>query len=348
MNFPNIYISYSIKKIMFLVLFACIPGICTKCYFFGVNVLLQILFSIIISLLFEIIILIIRRKNFKLYLCDYSVIVTGVLFGVSLPSFIPWWIIVIGLFFSIIIAKHLYGGIGQNIFNPAMLGYAVLLVSFPLYMTNWKESNNSFSLIENVQQSFNIIFSKNSIYTVKENSIVPIVPEFFSQATPLNDIRINSHFHYDTVLSTSMLFNKNISAQKSWTWINISFLFGGLFLLYKNVICWRIPCSFLISLGFLSTITWFFNQQLFTSPTVHLLSGGTMICAFFIATDPVTTACSNIGRIILGIIIGFLVWILRNYSVYPDSIAFSILFSNMLVPLIDYFIRLSGYGNKNI
>ncbi|MDE5285805.1 MAG: RnfABCDGE type electron transport complex subunit D, partial [Buchnera aphidicola] len=121
---------------------ACIPGIFAKCYFFGPSILIQILFSVFVAIFLEIIVLKIRGKNIKKAIFDNSAIVTAVLFSVSLPCFIPGWIIFFGLFFSIVISKHLYGGIGQNIFNPAMVGYAVLLISFPIYLNQWMEVNH--------------------------------------------------------------------------------------------------------------------------------------------------------------------------------------------------------------
>ncbi|QCI20855.1 RnfABCDGE type electron transport complex subunit D [Buchnera aphidicola (Hyperomyzus lactucae)] len=344
MNIPLMYHNYSVRKIMFLVIIACIPGIFTKCYFFGSGTLIQILLFIIISLILETIILKIRRKKIKINLQDNSSVLTSVLLGVSVPSSLPWWIIIIAVFFSIIVAKHLYGGIGQNIFNPAMVGYAVLLVSFPIQMNYWHERDFSLSFLNDVKKSIHIIFSKNYMYKNDLNSC----PDAFTEATPLNNFKIKSHFKNNDIVSRDNVFtNKEINLQSSWIYINISFFLGGLLLFLKKIICWRIPISFLISLGFFSTITYFYSQELFMSPLIHLFSGGTMICAFFIATDPVTTSCTNIGKIIFGIIIGFLVWIIRNYTDYPDSIAFSVLFANMTVPLIDYYIKTSGYGHNN-
>jgi len=338
---------------MFIAIIACIPGIFTKYYFFGSGTLIQILFSIVISLLLEVSILKIRDKKIKIYLQDNSSILTAVLFGVSIPPLLPWWMIIIGLFFSIVITKHLYGGIGQNIFNPAMVGYVVLLVSFPVYMNSWNERDASLSFIDDFKKSINIIFSNNNINSINFNNNINIknlknTPDAFTQATPLNNIKIKSHFKDYFLEQKYELQNKKITVQNSWKYINISFLLGGIFLFFRKIICWRIPISFLISLGTLSGITYFYSKELFASPLVHFFSGGTMICAFFIATDPVTTSCTKIGKIIFGIIIGFLVWIIRNYSDYPDAIAFSVLFANMIVPLIDYYIKTSGYGHNNI
>ncbi|QFQ32852.1 RnfABCDGE type electron transport complex subunit D [Buchnera aphidicola (Aphis fabae)] len=344
MNLPYIYNHYSVKNIMFFVLIASIPAILTECYFFGVVVLIQILLFIIFSLLFEIIILKIRGKNIKNNILDNSSIVTAVLLGLSVPATLTWWMIMFSSFFAIVVAKHLYGGLGQNIFNPAMVGYAVLLISFPLYMSAcYKENTKLFSL-DDVTISINKIFFQTS----KSDVFIDNDPDIFTKATPLNDFKNKSRASYNTSLENISLKNKKIIIFSSWNYINISFLLGGFFLLYKKIICWRIPFSFLFSLFIFSTINYFFSTNLIVCPLFHFFSGGTMICAFFISTDPVTTSYSNIGKIIFGLIIGFLVYIIRNYSDYPDGIAFSVLFGNMIVPLIDDFLKTSGYGHKKI
>uniref|UniRef100_UPI003F5D3AFB RnfABCDGE type electron transport complex subunit D n=1 Tax=Buchnera aphidicola TaxID=9 RepID=UPI003F5D3AFB len=328
---------------MILVILSCIPGILTEIYFFGYGVLIQILSIIIVSLFFEMIILIIRRKNIKNILFDYSSILTAVLLGSSIPCVLPWWMIIFGSFFSIIISKHLYGGLGQNIFNPAMIGYAILLISFPLYMSSWNEKKLSLSFYNDIKQSINLILYKKSLYDVN----LKFHPDDFTSATPLSVFKVNSHFNYDESINKKIVLEKQKCISVAWNYINISFLLGGLFLLYKKIICWRIPFSFLFSLVFFSSLSFFCSKNISFSPLCHLFSGGTMICAFFIATDPVTTSATKIGKIIFGIIIGFLVWIIRNYSDYPDGIAFSVLFANMIVPLMDNYIKTSGYGHKN-
>ncbi|AHG60254.1 RnfABCDGE type electron transport complex subunit D [Buchnera aphidicola] len=347
MNFPSIYPVYSVRKIMFLVIIACIPGIFTKCYFFGSGTLIQIFFSIIIAILLEIIILKIRSKNIKIHLQDNSVLLTAILFGVSIPSLLPWWITMIGVFFSVLVGKHVYGGIGQNIFNPAMVGYTVLLISFPLYMHNWHENHLNVSLLKDIQKSFNIIFSKSD-NIINDNINSNVSTDIFTEATPLDNLKIQLHSQNNYNSEKSVFDQNTISISNSWKYINISFFLGGIFLLFKKIICWRIPISFLIFLGFLSSINYFFLKDLLASPLLHFCSGGTMVCAFFISTDPVTTACTNIGKIIFGMTTAFLVWIIRYYSDYPDGIAFAVLLSNMIVPLIDYYIKTSGYGHSNI
>ncbi|QCI16950.1 RnfABCDGE type electron transport complex subunit D [Buchnera aphidicola (Aphis helianthi)] len=344
MNLPYIYETYSVKKMMFFVLIASIPAILTECYFFGIVILIQILLFVLFSLLFEIIILKIRDKNIKENILDNSSVVTGVLLGLSIPCTLTWWMIMFSSFFAIVIAKHLYGGLGQNIFNPAMVGYAVLLISFPLYMSSWNKENTKFFSINNIKSSIDKIF----FTTNNSDFLVDTDIENFTKATPLNNIKNHSHVSYDNALKNFISKNEKITIFSSWNYINLSFLLGGFFLLYKKIICWRIPFSFLFSLFFSSTINYLFSIDFIISPLFHLFSGGTMICAFFIATDPVTTSYSNIGKIVFGLIIGLLVYIIRNYSNYPDGVAFAVLFGNMLVPLIDNILKTSGYGHKNI
>lgn len=339
MNLLYIYHNYTVKKIMLFVLIALIPSILTEYYFFGFVVLIQISLFIIFSILFEILILKIRGKNIKNNILDNSSLVTAVLLGLSVPVTLTWWMIMLSSFFSIVITKHLYGGLGQNIFNPAMVGYAVLLISFPLYMSTWnKEKTKLFSI-------YDLKISINKIFLNKNNFFINNHPDVFTEATPLNNFKNQSRIFYTTHLKNKFFKYKKIIVISSWNYINISFLLGGIFLLYKKIICWRIPFSFLFSLFISSIISYLFLVDTMP-PFFHLFSGGTMICAFFISTDPVTTSYSNIGKIIFGFIIGFLVYIIRSYSDYPDGIAFSVLFGNMLVPLIDNFFKTSGYGHK--
>ncbi|QCI18106.1 RnfABCDGE type electron transport complex subunit D [Buchnera aphidicola (Aphis nasturtii)] len=341
MNLPYIYNIYNVKKMMFFVLIASIPAMLTECYFFGVVILIQIFLFIICSLLLEIIILKICRKNIKDNILDNSSLVTSVLLGLSIPSTLTWWMIIFSSFFAIVVSKHLYGGLGQNIFNPAMIGYAVLLISFPLNMSSYYKENTKLFSLDDLQTSINKIFFKTKKSIILNNS-----PDIFTEATPLNNFKNTSRIFYDTSLKDVTIQNKKITIFTPWSYINISFLLGGIFLLYKKIICWRIPLSFLLSIFILSILSYLFSTNFIVSPFFHLFSGGTMICAFFISTDPVTTSYSNIGKMIFGLILGLLVYIIRIYSDYPDGVAFAVLLGNMLVPLIDDFLNTSGYGHK--
>lgn len=343
MNFLYISNTYDVRKIMLLVIFSCIPGFLAEIYFFGYGVFIQILLFIIFSLLFEIIILKMRCKNIKNSLLDYSSILTAILLGLSIPIFLPWWMIIFGSFFSIVISKFLYGGLGQNIFNPAMVGYVVLLISFPVQMSNWNEKKPSLFFNNDIKKTINLVLLKKK-NDIREKNF----PSDFTEATPLDNFKTQSHLNYDILKEESLVTENKKNISISWKYINIGFLMGGLFLLYKKIICWRIPLSFLSTLVFFSSITYLYSKNIFCSPLFHLFSGGTMMCAFFIATDPVTTSSNKIGKIFFGMIIGFLVWIIRNYSDYPDGIAFSVLFANMIVPLMDTYLKTSTYGRKKL
>lgn len=314
------------NQIMFWVILASLPGIAAQSYFFGYGNILQVILAIISALLSEAFILRLRRKSIFNRLKDNSAIVTALLLGISIPAYCPWWIIVIGTCFAIIIAKQLYGGLGQNPFNPAMVGYVVLLIAFPVQMTHWPSSDLSLRFSD----ALSIIFQKQSSLTI----------DAISGATLLNSVKIALH-------QGQPLLSQNIIQQPDIAWIiiNICFLAGGIILLFKKYISWRIPLGFLVTLSLLSWLSWLHDAEHYLSPILHLFSGATMLGAFFIATDPVTASTTPIGRLIFGALIGVLVWIIRTYGGYPDAVAFAVLLANMLVPLIDHYSQPRVYGH---
>ncbi|CAL4319323.1 RnfABCDGE type electron transport complex subunit D [Buchnera aphidicola] len=345
--FSYIYKKNSINQIMIYVILAMFPGILIKSFYDNYSTLIQIILSIIAVTILEIIILKLKGKNIKDIFEDFSFIVTAILIGVSIPSFSSWWINVIGIFFSIIFAKEVFGGFGKNIFNPAMVGYAVLLISFPDFMSYVVIPYKYIAQYMHFSDTFKSILSNNSINYWKsfENSINQI--DFITQPTPLDYLRSykveNQSFFINFLREKNKycFFNFLISRN-----INIAFFLGGLFLIYKKVISWRISFSFLVTFILVSELGWMFLGDRSISPYIHLFSGSTMLGAFFIATDPVTTCCTNAGKIIFGIIIGLLEWIIRTFGGYPDAMAFSILLANMLVPLLEYYTQPVIYGNK--
>ncbi|WP_343153828.1 RnfABCDGE type electron transport complex subunit D [Buchnera aphidicola (Mindarus keteleerifoliae)] len=347
-TFPYIYKKYDTNQIMIYVIIAMFPGILVKSYYDHFSTLIQLTISLVSVSILEILILKLKKKKIKNILQDFSFIITGILIGISIPSFSSWWINVLGIFFSIVFAKEIYGGLGKNIFNPAMVGYAMLLISFPDFM--------SYSIIpykyisEDIHFSniISSIFSNDSIDFWKrfEQSIGKI--DFVTQPTPLNYLKTygnqDQSFFLDYLIKKNKYCFLNFLISKK---INIAFFLGGLFLIYKKIINWRIPFSFLITITMISGINWFFFQEKLISPYVHLFSGSTMLGAFFVATDPVTTCCTNFGKIVFGVIIGLLEWMIRTFGGYSDAIAFSVLIANMLVPLLEHYVRCNVYGVKN-
>ncbi len=332
----------SVAKIMRVVTMLMIPGIVTSAYIFGYGVLINIVLAIIFAYAFEAIMLYLRQRPIKVYLNDNSALLTAVIVGVALPPLAPWWLTFVGMIFAIVITKQLYGGIGYNIFNPAMVAYAILLVSFPAQMTTyWQTPEMLLSLHHG--QTLSLLQSLNFQLFAQLPDNISI--DALSSATPLGIVRT-------AVLSNAATINE-IDAQGNTfglfggigtEWVNLAFLAGGLFMLYKGLISWHIPLSLLATLGFLSLLFGSFELDSNPSPMFHLFSGATMLGAFFIATDPVTAATTPKGRIFYGIGIGALIYIIRTWGGYPDAIAFSVLLMNMTVPLLDYYTQPRVYG----
>ncbi|VFP87156.1 electron transport complex subunit RsxD [Candidatus Erwinia haradaeae] len=342
---PYIHNDNRTNRIMLLVLLAALPGIIAQIYFFGWGTLIQILIASSVALITESFILYLRKYPVYETLKDYSAILTALLLGASIPSLAPWWVISIGTLGAIIIAKHLYGGLGQNPFNPAMIGYVMLLISFPIQMTNWLPLNNLDHIKPTFIESLDVIFHPNSL-----DQLITM-PQFqpkidgFSQATPLDNFKTNRHFlPIQKQIATQSIHKNRISINLESGWINISFLFGGLFLLITRTIYWHIPLGFIGSLTLFSTLGHLYDPEMLLPPMIHLFSGATMLGAFFIATDPVTASTTNYGRLIYAILIGLITWLIRSYGGYPDGIAFAVLLANICVPLLDYYTKPHTFG----
>ncbi|SFM99010.1 electron transport complex protein RnfD [Izhakiella capsodis] len=332
-------------KIMLLVVIAALPGIVAQWYYFGWGNLIQVAIAIVTALASEGLALRLRSSPVLPGLGDYSALLTALLLGISIPALAPWWMVVIGTAFAIIIAKQLYGGLGQNPFNPAMIGYVVLLISFPVQMTSWLPPRELQASTVGLADSLAVIFSGHSLNGETLHQLREGI-DGISQATPLDNFKTGlATGHHAAQLLTQPIYS-GVLAGPGWQWINLGFLLGGLFLLSRNAIRWHIPLSFLLSLTICATISWLIAPDKFISPLIHLFSGATMLGAFFIATDPVTASTTNKGRLIFGALIGMLVWLIRSFGGYPDGVAFAVLLANITVPLIDYYTQPRVYGHK--
>lgn len=326
-----------VTKHMIQLLLALIPALIALVYYFGPGVLINIVLAVVVALLVEALMLHLRGRPLKPFLTDGSAIVTAVLLALALPSLAPWWLTVVGIVFAIVFAKHLYGGLGYNPFNPAMVAYVLLLISFPVEMTSWLpvDSINEHPL--NFASTFQAIFFGHLPDGLTFDTI--------SGATPLDEMKTGMGQGYNPmIILNHQLYG--IIGGKGWEVVNLAFLAGGLFLIYRRVISWHIPAAMLASLAVISSITYFISPETSATPLLHLLSGGTMICAFFIATDPVTASTTLRGRLIFGAGIGLLTYIIRVWGGYADGIAFAVLLMNMLVPTIDYYTQPVAYGHK--
>ena len=341
---PFSHSQQSTGRLMLWVVLACLPGMAAQWYFFGYGNIIQVILAIIVALLAESLVLKLRSLPVKARLADNSALLTAVLLGVSLPTLAPWWVIVIGTFTAIIIAKQLYGGSGQNPFNPAMVGYVILLISFPVQMSSWLPPVSLQGTHIGLMDTLSIIFSGQ---TLNGDDVFKLMlgVDGISQATPLDTLKtgLRSGHNISEVLGQPIYNNL---AGIGWQWVNIGFFIGGLFLLWKKIIQWQLSLSFLLTLVVVSTLGWLLDPSNNASPLFHLLSGATMLCAFFIVTDPVTASTTARGRLIFGALVALLVWLIRSYGGYPDGVAFAILLANITVPLIDHYTQPRAYGHR--
>ncbi|EOC1340077.1 electron transport complex subunit RsxD [Cronobacter dublinensis] len=333
------------SRIMMLVTLAAVPGIAAQCYFFGYGSLVQILLAIVSALASEALILRMRKLSLKSRLGDNSALLTGLLLGVSIPPLAPWWMVVLGTVFAVIIAKQLYGGLGHNPFNPAMTGYVVLLISFPVQMTNWLPPQQIAATAPGFIDALQVIFHG---VTASGDSMAQLRLgiDGVSQATPLDTFKTGLHAGRPAGELLAEPIYGGALAGLGWQWVNLAYLAGGLFLLARGTIRWHIPASFIATLAICATLGWVIAPEKFLSPLMHLLSGATMFGAFFILTDPVTASTTNKGRLVFGALAGLLVWLIRSFGGYPDGVAFAVLLANITVPLIDYYTRPRVYGHR--
>lgn len=332
-------------RIMLLVSLACVPGILTQIGFFGWGTLIQLWLAMGAALASEALVVRLRKREVGATLKDNSALLTGLLLGISLPPLAPWWMVILGTAFAVIIAKQLYGGLGNNPFNPAMVGYVVLLISFPVQMTSWLPPTELAASHASFMDTLQLIFVGHDDAGLSMNALRMGI-DGISQATPLDTFKTGLHAgkSAETLLATPIY--SGLLAGIGWQWVNLAYLAGGLILLYTGAIRWHIPVSFLASLALCAALGQLIAPERCAPVMVHLFSGATMLGAFFILTDPVTASTTNKGRLLFGAMAGLLVWLIRTFGGYPDGVAFATLLANITVPLIDYYTRPRVYGHR--
>lgn len=332
----------SVSKTMGLVMIALLPATAFGIYEFGWPALYLFSITVLSSLLAEAIGLRMSGKPVRMYLLDGSAILTGWLLALSLPPWAPWWIGILGAFLAIIVGKHVFGGLGQNLFNPAMVARVALLISFPLQMTTWVMPQPMFStLAPGALDSLSITFSTFFAHGINIDAV--------SSASILG--------HVKTELGRGMALNTAIPAGYSvWKQAmgtaagsmgeasTLLLLAGGLFLIFKRIITWHIPLAMLATLAILATLFNSMEPQYYPDAVYHLVNGATLLCAFFIATDLVTSPVTHRGQLLFGIGCGALVYIIRTWAGYPEGVGFAVMLMNALTPLIDHYIKPRIYG----
>ncbi len=335
---PYLPLRNDLSRLMATVMLALLPGALAMFWFFGWGVIFNLVIATTTALLAEAAVLRWRNKPVRAALLDGSAALTGLLLGLALPPLAPWWIPVIGSLFAIVIAKQLYGGLGFNPFNPAMIGFVVLIISFPLQMTLWSPPGGIMG-----HEATGFLDTARLVFT--ETLPAGASLDSITMATPLDESKTLSSLNltWQEILSDPRFGNYG---GYGWEWINLAFLLGGLWLWKRDAIQWHIPAGMIGSLFLLSLLFYIADTDSFASPLFHLFSGATMIGAFFIATDPVSAATTPRGRLYYGAGIGVLVYVIRTWGGYPDGVAFGVLLMNMAAPTIDYYTRPRVFGQR--
>jgi electron transport complex protein RnfD len=328
-----------IRTIMLMVVLALAPATVWGIFLFGWPALFLFLTTVLSALLFEAFCLRLAGKPVAATLGDGSALLTGWLIALSLPPWAPGWIGVAGAFIGIVVGKQVYGGLGQNLFNPAMLARIALLVSFPLEMTTWVNPTPLFaSLAPSFDAAWAITFKGQSAADgMTGATLIGWIKTEFSQGRGLNEALDSGRWS----LFKSMLGWSRGSLGETST---LLLALGGGFLLWKKIITWHIPLSMLGTMAVLAGFFHLVNGERYPGPLFHLNSGALVLVAFFIATDYVTSPNSMLGQLIFGAGCGLLAFVIRSWGGYPEGVGFAVLLMNAMTPIIDYYARPRIYG----
>ncbi|AQZ96019.1 electron transport complex subunit RsxD [Halopseudomonas phragmitis] len=328
------------QTLMLWVLAATLPGVAVMTWLFGWGTLINIVLASSFALACEALILALRKRPVGFFLSDGSALVTAWLLALALPPLAPWWLVLIATSFAIVFGKQLYGGLGQNPFNPAMLGYVVVLISFPVEMTSWPAWRGIEQVMPDISASLGLLEALQRVFMPASLAI-----DGWTLATPLDVVKNNNSLTMDELRQAQPIFGA--MAGYGWEWVSLAYLAGGAFLIYKKVFSWHAPVGMLGALALMSLLFWGGSgSDSNGSPLFHLLSGATMLGAFFIITDPVSGATSKLGRLIFGAGVGILVYVIRAWGGYPDAVAFAVLLMNLAAPTIDYYTTPRTYGHR--
>ena len=318
---PHFQTSKDTRSIMLDVIIAMLPATLVALLFFGISALAVITVSVIGCVIIE---YLFNKYCFKKgnTVNDLSAVITGMLLAFNLPSSMPLWMVLLGAFIAIVIGKLCYGGLGKNIFNPALVGRVFLFISFPVQMTNWPKPEFLNFLNIDAQTSA---------------TTLGIIKHFDAQTSATQQI--------GNLPTYWQMFVGNIGGSLGEV-SALALLIGLVYLLWRKIISWHIPVYYIGTFAILTSVLWFFTGNLQYHPLTNLLSGGLMLGAIFMATDYTTSPMTVKGKIIFAAGCGLLTAIIRFYSVYPEGVSFAILIMNALVPLIDKYIQTPYYGQR--
>lgn len=318
---PHVHETQDVKKIMWGVVYALIPALLVSVYFFGLPALMLSLIAVASCMLFEFLIQKYLFKSSELTITDGSAVITGLLLAFNVPSSLPWWQMVIGSLVAIGVAKMTFGGLGKNPFNPALVGRVFLLISFPVEMTTWpKVSPLSTSLTD-------VITGPTSLGVIKEGLM---------KGESISKLMQNVPSYTDMFVGNMGGSLGEISA--------IAILIGGIYMLVRKIITWHIPVSYILSVFIFTGILWLINPEKYADPVFHLLAGGLMLGAVFMATDMVTSPVNHKAQLIFGIGCGVLTVLIRVWGAYPEGVSFAILIMNAATPLLNNMVKPKRFG----
>ena len=320
---PHIHGKENTRNLMRDVIIALVPAVLVSIYYFGFSAIKLVLVGVISCMLVEFLIQKFLLKG-KCSICDCSAALTGVLLALNLPPNSPWWLMVIGAIVAIGVAKMTFGGLGQNLFNPALVGRVFLLVSFPVLMTDWTAPASFFGA---------------TIDAASGATPLALVKEAVAAGTPISEIFANNpSLSYSQLLFARVGSAGEVSA--------IALLLGFVYLLVRRVIKPHITLSIWATVFVFSGILWLCNPDQFTDPIFNLLTGGMLLGSIFMATDYVTSPMSNKGMVIFGVGIGIITILIREFGAYPEGISFAILIMNATVPLINMYVKPKRFAKE--
>jgi electron transport complex protein RnfD len=334
---PQWRAAVSVGGIMRTVLLALVPAVLAHVWFFGAGILLNFAVALLAGLATEAACLRLAGRPAAVFLADGSTLVTALLLAFCLPPLCPWWVTVAGMVFAIGVAKHAYGGLGYNVFNPAMAGYALVLVAFPAAMTVWPAPDIG-----------DLDYVSPDLVVTLRYGLTGVMPEgpgvdAIARATALDVVRegLGMMRTMPEILANPVIGD---FGGAGWEWVGNFVAMGGFVLLVLGIIRWHTPAGVLGGLLVLATLAWLLDPETHPSPGFHLFSGGTLLGAFFVATDPVSSPTTTRGRLVFGAGVGAITWLIRTYGGYPDGVAFAVLLMNLAVPLIERWTRPRVYG----
>ena len=333
---PHVPPMNTVGGVMRRVLYALVPAIAAHVWFFGYGILFQIVLAVAFALMLEAAMLKLRDRPVRPFLADWSAVVTAVLFALCLPPLAPWWIAATGMVFAIVVAKHLYGGLGYNLFNPAMVGFAAVIVAFPMELSQWLAPRSLSPGLPGFMETARAVFTGSLPGTLTWDAI--------TEPTPLDALRTGvAENRLVTEIRSAEIFGD--FGGLGWEWVANFYALGGLWLIWQRVISWHVPVATLATVVIVSTPLWLAGPDTNPSPPQHIFSGALVLAAFFIATDPVSGSATMKGRLVFGAGVAILTLAIRRFGGYPDGVAFAVLLMNMAVPLIDRVTRPRTYGH---